>query len=188
MVSWHPILWRMWACVAGLCLSLSVAAQKEDYVPERSKEKEKEWNWKERLVLGGNIGAAFGTITFVQINPQVGLRFTDDLTAGVSANYMYFSQRGFKGQSIMGGGVWARQFVYDFLFVSSEFEVLSLQTYNARGLAQRTTVPVWFVGGGIFQGVRGGFGFTLMAMWDVIDDPNSPYINPIIRVGGGFGF
>lgn len=61
---------------------------------------------KDRLYYGGNFGASFGTITFVDVSPLVGAMINNRLSGGVGATYQYFNDRRFFGGSntLYGGG------------------------------------------------------------------------------------
>lgn len=101
---------------------------------------------------------------------------------------MYIKTQGFRAQSMYGWSVWGRQFVTNNIFTMIEFEQLNREVFDPRNGFSRRNVPMLFVGGGIFTGQRQGFGMSLQIMYDLIGDPYSPYINPVIRVGGAFGF
>jgi hypothetical protein len=45
----------------------------------------------------------------------------------------------------------------------------------------------FFVGGGYNQRIGGNTAMYIMILWNLNDTPNSPYVNPIIRVGFSAG-
>jgi hypothetical protein len=46
--------------------------------------------WKDRIVVGGSLGAQFGNSTYVEVSPIVGYKVTDMFTAGVGFSYQYY--------------------------------------------------------------------------------------------------
>ena len=67
--------------------------------------------WKDRLILGGDLGLLFGTTTLIAISPIVGYRVSDRVTFGVGPIYQY----------------------YNFNTVAGRFET---HTYGGRGLVR----------------------------------------------------
>jgi|GEM_PF-386201 hypothetical protein len=161
----------------------------DDYATDKSnstKQEKPKPPFRDRLVFGGNLGGYFGNQTFVQINPMVGYKTTDWWINGVGVNYMYVSSRNYS-QSVYGASVWSRAYAFKSIFAQTEFEMLKLTARNPLNETFRANVPVWFVGGG-YQSTGQGFGLSIMMLYDVIQDPNSPYNTPVFRIGGLFGF
>lgn len=52
----------------------------------------KQKDWKDRIVVGGNLGAQFGSSTYIEVSPIVGYKVTDKFTAGIGFSYQYFSE------------------------------------------------------------------------------------------------
>ena len=48
------------------------------------------FDWKERVFFGGNLGAQFGSYTFINLAPLVGFKITDRLSIGTQLQYQYF--------------------------------------------------------------------------------------------------
>lgn len=140
---------------------------------------------REKLVFGGNMGGYFGNPTYLQLNPMVGYRATPWWINGVGVNYTYIGSGGYR-ENMYGGSVWTRAYIAQRLIAHSELELLRREARNQFGNAAAVNVPVWLVGAGYSSGGR--MGFSAMIMYDLIQDPNSPYSNPIIRIGGLFGF
>jgi hypothetical protein len=159
----------------------------EDYASASSKKEnvQPKTPFRDRLVFGGNFGGAFGTTTFFQVNPMIGYRTTDWWVNGIGLNYFYFSQGGI-AQSNYGASLWSRAYIAKTFIAHTEFEMLRREAADSFGNSFSVNVPVWLVGAGYNSGGR--FGLSAMIMYDLIQDPNSPYSNPIFRVGGLFGF
>lgn len=172
-------------------LSLCVHGQttpEEDYAGESVKKPTIpiKTRWQDKLVFGGNLGGSFGNPTYFQLNPMVGYRTTPWLINGVGVNYTYFATNAYR-ENIYGLSAWTRATVFKTLFAHTEFELLKRSAYDAFGNTAEAIVPVWLVGAGYNSG-GGRLGLSAMIMYDLIQDPNSPYNQPMIRIGGLFGF
>jgi hypothetical protein len=132
------------------------------------------------------LGGSFGNPSYFQLNPMVGYRTTPWWINGIGLNYTYFSTNANRG-NIYGASVWTRATVFKTLFAHSEFEMLKLRAFDNTGITAEATVPVWLVGAGYNSG-GSRLRLSAMIMYDLIQDPNSPYNQPMIRIGGLFGF
>lgn len=181
------------ALILSLILVLSAPCLAQyDYVSDSTStaadKKKKPFILKENLVYAGNVGLAFGNITYVQASPMVGVKIKPDLTAGVGVDYIFYGAQGFRNQSLYGGSLWSRYFVTNNIFLTSQYQVMNRELFSPREGYYRANVNMLFLGGGILLGERNGFSMTISGMFDVIEDPNSPFTNPIIRVGTAIGF
>ena len=50
-------------------------------------------DWSEKIFIGGNLGATFGTITNINVSPMIGYKITPKTIAGISLTYQYFRQK-----------------------------------------------------------------------------------------------
>lgn len=158
-----------------------------------------------RLIIGGSLGLAFGDYTNINISPLVGYRISQFFGAGLAINAQYGSERfrdyyGNTGQrnqySIFGGGVWGRVYPLDFLFIhiQPEYNYVNLKsTYYDTDpktvVKENYGVASLLMGGGYTQPVGGRAAFSIMALYDVLQDSRSPYQNGLIlRVGASLGF
>ncbi len=175
--------------VLGTTSVFSQKTTEEEYVEAEKNSESKPKSktpFKDRLVFGGNLGGAFGTFSYFQINPMVGYKVTDWWVNGVGFNYIYSGSRGFT-QNIYGPSVWSRAYVYQGIMLHTEFEYLTLNLRAPNGNSYNGNAPVWLVGGG-YQSTSNGIGFGLLVLFDLIQHHNSPYSSPIFRVGGMIGF
>ena len=156
-----------------------------------------------RLIIGGSVGLSFGDYTNLELSPLVGYRLSQWFAAGININAQYGSER-FRNYNsvttqrnqytIFGGGVWGRVYPLDFLFVhiQPEYNAVSLKTtyYDPKEVAtDHYGVPSLLMGGGYTQPVGGRASFSVMALYDVLQDSRSPYQNGIIlRLGASLGF
>jgi outer membrane protein assembly factor BamA len=162
------------------------------YANAQDSEKQKFW---ERVYFGGNFGLNFGTdYSVVEVSPLVGYRLTEKLSVGFGVTYIYYSVRNRYTNdkyesSIYGGNIFTRYFFLENLFAHVETGALNLDVpamYYPYNLSRQWSQNL-LVGGGYRSQIGERSSFTIMLLYDLIDDPNSPYRNPIFRVGFGFG-
>ena len=143
----------------------------------------------ERWQLGGEIALNFGTITYINLSPRVGYRFTEKFTVGSGIIYNYLKDSRFDGFefSTYGGLLYANYSVLPELMLVSEFQNLSTERYSDF-TDQKIRVPVniWFVGAAYRLQLGGSSYGYISLLYDVIEDINSPYQNPYL--GGGVIF
>lgn len=156
----------------------------------------------ERFYFGGNLGASFGTITFIDVSPMVGYRITPSFSVGVGATYQYWKDSRYTPdfkQSIYGGRLFSRYVIAeDFLgagnlFAHAEYEQLYAKVpYDDpnTGLRKERTEPFpsFFIGGGLAFPIGSRSAFTISALYNPFYDENQTiYGTPLqIRVGGFF--
>ncbi len=161
------------------------------------------WLARERFYLGGTGGLSFGNVTYVEVAPLVGYRITDRLSVGLNPKYtfIHFKPVYYNGSitqdyktNIFGGSIFARYFILDNVFLSGEYEVNNFEVLvplpNFGGYEiRRMSIGSLLVGGGYFQKFgNGGSGFSIQVLYDVLQNPYSPYFGiPVIRAGAVFG-
>lgn len=158
-----------------------------------------------RLIVGGSLGMIFGDYTNVNISPLIGYRISQLFAAGVNINAQFASERWRtynnvttqrNQYTVLGGGIWGRVYPLDFLFVhvQPEYNYVSLKStfYDSDPktiIKEKYGVPSLLLGGGYSQPVGGRAAFSLMVLYDVLQDDRSPYQNGLIfRVGASSGF
>jgi len=143
----------------------------------------------DRIVIGGGFWAQFGTITLVEISPTVGYLITDNFLAGVGGRYIYYSERvtsafTFK-TNVYGGSVFTQYYFLENFIAHLEYEVLNLEDFSEP--ETRVNINSLFVGGG-YRSMIGSNAFaSILLLYNLNDDLNSPYSNPVIRFNFGFG-
>ncbi len=163
---------------------------------------------RDRFFLGGNFGLQFGTVTLLEVSPQLGYYITPRLAAGAGIRYEFYkdSREYFPfvpyQTHIYGGSIFGRYTLIKNLretiglnldsqiFAQTEYEILSLERkyFEAipSGLEGRFPLHSVLVGGGLFQPIGRKSGIVLMALWNLNQTANSPYSNPIVRIGFNF--
>lgn len=150
-------------------------------------------DWKDKIFIGGNVGATFGTVTNIQISPMIGYKFTDKTIGGITLTYQYYRQELSGGleykTNIYGGGLFARQYLLnesldfiDNIFLHAEYEGLNYDPYDINNDNDREWVFTGLVGGGIQMGY-----LSMTALYVLNQSSNSPYGQSplILRVGFG---
>lgn len=139
-----------------------------------------------RWTTGGNFGVGFSNNTVnILISPQIGYRVFSFLELGVRATYNYYQfsydSEKFKSHNY-GGGAYATAYIFKGLFAHAENEFLSYKYYD-----ERKFVHSVFVGGGYRQYFSERGYISASILYNLNETFDSPYDNPIYRVGIGFG-
>jgi hypothetical protein len=158
---------------------------------------QKEESFSDRLFYGGDVVLSFNTYGVIAgASPQVGYRVTDAWAVGLGTGVLYWRQNLGATRdvnTIYNGNVFTRLVIYNNIYAQSEFQMVNVKvryfdSFLEEEYTQREWVSALYVGGGIRQpiGDRAYASFTVL--WDLIDDPRSPYFNPVIRGGISIGF
>jgi hypothetical protein len=138
----------------------------------------------DNVFTGGNLGLQFGTVTFIDVSPLIGYRFTNKISAGVGVTYQYYHYRDklydFE-TNVYGGKVFGRYNFTDYLFGHVEYEYLNLEAYDYQ--RRRVDVGSLLAGGGYIQRIGQNSGIVAMILYNFTESVYTPYQNPIIRVG-----
>jgi hypothetical protein len=188
---------RLFIVLSVMILSSTILSAQNDtpdsYVnPDKDKSTDKQKSdFAEKLMYGGSFGAFFGRQTYIELCPRVGYKVDKRLVAGLGANYIYYSIRDYGTRfvtHIYGPSVFAQYSLVSGLFAYGELNGFNVATYPTfpTNRAERIWVGSAPIGIGYFSGGQIG-GVYLAALYDLINNPNSPYYNgevPILfRVG-----
>lgn len=184
---------RIVVIVFGLCfITLTLFAQDDE-------ENERGFR-KENLFTGGAVsfGLGFsssGNTFSIGASPVFGYSITNWLDAGVVVNYSYTSYKdypitGYKVRiSDYGGGVFTKLYPLRFLFVQAQFEHnFSHQKFIPDGSPSYTAnydANSLLLGAGYATNRSPGSGrpfFYIAILFDVLNNPNSPYTDAYGRV------
>jgi len=150
-------------------------------------------DFRSRLFFGGGFGLQFGTTTLVEVSPLVGYKLTPKFGIGISPTYKYYHINNYYGPTydlstnVYGGSIFARYDIFQNIFAHVEYETLFYTTSTPIYPTYREQFNSFFVGGGYQQNFSANSGMYLMVLWNLNDTPNSPYINPVFRVGFNVG-
>lgn len=181
-------------CILLLLLySTSVFSQvyyEEDDREEEQEEAEEDRPLEDRLYTGGDVSLAFGTFTFIHLSPILGYEVTEKFSVGIGSTYQYISSPSFS-TSVFGARVFARQFIGNQFFIHSEFEYFNIESFTSTSpTPDRIYVPVGLIGAGYAMRFGKRSYGQILLMYDLINDPNSPYANfptpdsPLVYRGG----
>lgn len=182
-------------------MSTSVLGQDDEQDDRDDDEKR---TFSEATYFGGGLGLQFGTVTNVQIMPSLGYKIDEEgrFSAGLNLLYWYFRDNRFSPafeSTNYGYGVFNRNKVIENFFTYIEFQHQSVQIGNAAlqfedGAVPREWVPFLFLGGGYAAPLGGNTYMLAQVVWEVIQDPRSPFLvgnlrgQPIFNVGIAAGF
>lgn len=176
-----------------LISQFSLYSQAREVGYESSKTKKSEASSKagfdpSKLIVGGNIGLQFGNITLIEASPRIGYMLRPNLQLGLSGRYIYYEEKTIFGtfkNNIFGGGIFSQYYFLENFIAHVEYEVLNLDDYKPP--FERTNIQSVFVGGGYRSMVSDRAFFNLLLLYNLNETYNSPYTNPIIRIGFGLG-
>jgi hypothetical protein len=151
---------------------------------------------KENLFTGGSITASFysgGAI--LGGNPMFGYKLANWADAGISLNYVYSESRDnyylndrFR-QNVLGPGVFTRLYPLRFFYIEGQYEhnFMNQKYTDPSGVSSTVKADAnsLLVGGGIAEGRQRGSNtfFYISLLFDVLKNPNSPYVNNIYDGG-----
>lgn len=173
-----------------ICINSQLKSQAQDFGDSNTYKAKSEKNGFDasRLVFGGILGAQFGSATFIEISPNIGYMFTDNFLAGVGLRYQYYEQdfQFYKYKSnTYGGGVFGQYYFLQNFIAHLEYELLNLNDFN--NPEDRVNVNSIFVGGGYRSMMGSRSFFSILLLYNLNETFNTPYTNPIIRIGFGIG-
>ncbi len=176
--------------IACLILFLNSKTLNAQVNEDNSREKS---NFGSRLFYGGGFGLQFGTVTLIELSPLIGYKVTPRFGIGVSPTYKYYSVKNYYSSSVSlktnvyGGSIFARYFIFENVFAHAEYETLFYNTKSPGYLTQMQQFNSLLVGGGYRQQIGGNSAMNLMVLWNLNDTTDSPYTNPVIRLGFTIG-
>jgi hypothetical protein len=180
--------------------------------PDHAQKHKKEQGYDpSRLIFGGGVVLAFGTgYADLGISPIVGYRFTNNFSAGVGIGYEYlkstvafydpntgYYQNYQNTANIISPNIWARYIFWRNIFVEGTFEydILNYGQYytdnfgNLASGSYSVNVPCLLMGAGVKQSLGGRASLFIEILYDVLQNPNSPYYETVVpRAGIVFGF
>ena len=158
---------------------------------ERDKNESTE-TFADHLFFGGSFGLQFGSQTYVEIAPIIGYNINPKLAAGLGLKYTYYNYSDSYSNSystnIYGGGPFVRYVLFQGLFLHAEYEILNLEVPDPYYLTyKRENISSVFLGGGYRQMIGEKSSLDFLLLYNINESSNSPYVNPVIRIGFGFG-
>lgn len=175
-----------WISILVLLLASPLIAQEPWEVNQESK-------FKDRIILGGNLGLSFGDVTYVDISPRIGYRATNKLIVGFGGSYRYRKDKRFVPDlesSDYSFNLFSRYSVYGPIFLHAEYEYLNYEFFLSAAESVRRDANSVLVGGGLAQPIGNRAVFIIEALYNLSyeNDIFYPYADPwVFRVGIGVG-
>jgi len=153
--------------------------------------------FQRKWVLGGDFGLGFSNYgSNIAISPQIGYRLTNAWEVGTRLTYNYYSYRQDQIKfttNNYGGGFYTIYELFAGFFAQAENEILSYEKVYFDPLTfdimskERTTVHSVFIGGGYRQYFSSRGFASITVLYNLNETPDTPYSNPLFRIGFGFG-
>jgi len=161
--------------------------------PESSGNKD-DFKMQKRLYIGGGLGFGISSYsTSIMVAPMVGYRLSPSFDIGTRLNYTYYhyndSPIKYSTNNFgLAGFVRYYLFFFNDLFLHAEYEALNYEqvylNYNYEvDHKERIWVSGLFLGGGYRQWIGNNAFVGITVLWNLLDNINSPYSNPIFRIG-----
>ncbi len=166
------------------------------------------------LILGGNMGMNFVKQGYqLYVSPTIGYRFTNSFHMGTNLSYVFYQQkfdytnsRTLEQEtyryraSHYSSSLWMRYFLLRPFFLHTEpgvnfykvFDTPDFKYNHTTGELEEQTlriaIPSLLVGAGFAIPLGESAALVIYGMYDVVQNPQSPYFGlPIIRGGFAFG-
>ncbi len=144
----------------------------------------------DKVFFGGNLGLQLGTIINIEVAPLVGYKLLPKIHFGLGATYTYFRDSRIDFSTYRyGGRAFVRVFPIPIVFGHGELEMINTEKFNElTGIytGERIWVESMLVGAGFRQQIGQRSAVNFMLLWNLNETKDSPYSNPIIRVGFNF--
>jgi len=160
---------------------------------------------RERLFFGGSFGLQFGTVTYIDISPTVGLWVLPRVAIAGGPSYIYYKDKRFSNNeietSIYGGRFYTQFLLIENLnnvlpvglntgiFLHLEDEALSYESAywkNPPYDSKRFIANNVLFGGGIRQPMGARSFLNMTVLWKIHDSGYSTYSSPEVRVSFSF--
>lgn len=187
MCSTKAKLQNKWFGVLLLCMTLSIT---NIYGQQLENPNSAKSSFASRLYFGGGLGLQIGSITLIEVSPLVGYKITPKFSVGLSPTYKYYKYNDYYGNqktNVFGGSLFSRYVIWNNIFAHVEYESLYYNVKVPGYDVAKKHFDSFFMGGGYNQPIGMNSAMYVLALWNLNDTPDSPYINPVIRVGFSVG-
>lgn len=154
---------------------------------EKPKEKP---SFRDKLFFGGGLGLQFGSITYIEVSPIIGYKITERFHSGLGFSYSYLKYNDYTPTinfSAYSGSLFTRFFITESIFAYAEAEALNTEVPNlSTAMWERKWIESYFIGGGYFQRIGQRSGVYILVLWNLNETEDSPYTNPVMRIGFSF--
>jgi hypothetical protein len=152
-----------------------------------------ESSFMSHIFYGGGLGLQFGSATLVELAPIIGYKVTPRFGIGIGPTYKfyryenYYVPNSYVTTNVFGASIFARYFILENIFAHVEYESLYYNTQYPGYPMERQEFQSLLVGGGYRQMIGRNAGLNFSVLWNLNDTYNSPYTNPVIRMGFSVG-
>jgi hypothetical protein len=156
------------------------------------------YNSPSRFFVGGNFGFTFlGDYNYIGISPLIGYRLTPWFSPGINLNLNFVTDKTIPDQTAhyttIGAGLFTRFFPFQWLYlqVQPEYNQYQVKVKSGGTTIDQQTYHVFslLMGGGYVQRISENSYFNFGVLYDVIQNPHSPYYGiPVIQGGINLGF
>ena len=155
----------------------------------------------ERLFFGGSFGMQFGTVTYIDVSPIVGLWVLPRVAIAAGPSFTYYKNKFIDAETSLYGGRFYTQylFIQDLdnvfpiglhtgIFFHLEDELLSLESkyWKNQYASGRFIANNVLIGGGIRQQIGNRSFLHLTALWTIHDAGYFVHESPEIRISFSF--
>jgi hypothetical protein len=148
-----------------------------------------------KFFFGGSVGAAFGTVDYIELAPLVGVRIAPRFELGVQPFYRWIDDGRYSPKVIThdyGARVFGRARIVSSLFAEADYQYTNYEYPLAGGGTTRSTHNAFLAGAGYTVRVAQNAGVFFSALYDFTynaNDPYRPYDSPLqFQVGAAIGF
>jgi hypothetical protein len=157
-----------------------------------------DFKMQKRLYIGGGLGFGISSYsTSLMVAPMVGYRLSPSFDIGARLNYTYYRYNDSPlkySTNNFGVATFVRYYLFflNDLYLHVEYEALNYeQVYVNANYEVDHKDRIWvsglFVGGGYRQWIGNSAFVGITVLWNLLDNIDSPYNNPIFRIGVGVG-
>lgn len=152
-----------------------------------------------KIYFGGEFGVSFGTYTTITISPLLGYRISPKLYTGIQFHYTWAKHTintitGDKSYNYNNYGIstFLRWYMIKNLYIHIEPEFMNYQQtfLDSKGnlvSTERYWVPYVWAGAGLRKMISRRSWVSAHVLFDLVNDPDSPYKNWEPRYSVGFG-
>jgi hypothetical protein len=185
---------------------------------QQSQQKKKNDFWS-RVSVGGNFGLQFGSVTSIDVSPEVMVRVADQFHLGLGFSYDYMQAKNYFYDTtdakyiafranVYGGRIFARYYLrslfdnflgnifghveYEYLYYTRPYKqdpsgsIFDPYGYSYKRGTDVLEISNLYVGLGYEQPLGEKAFMDIMVLYNMNQTYNSPYSNPVFRLGFGF--
>jgi len=150
---------------------------------------------KDRFFFGGGIGAAFGSVDYVEIAPLFGLKVAPRVALGFQPFYSWTNDGRYSpsvAYTNYGARIFSRFRIVSNFFLEADYQFTSFEYLNTYGGTTRATNNAFLAGAGYTMPMGRNVGLYFSALYDFSyndNDPYGAYYSPVqLQFGVAVGF